>query len=258
MCLVLALCGCGERLVPGPRGEGGEVGGPGETEAGTTVADEETGPPDPDADGTQSDGSPFPDFWDGAAETGTDPGGDGDPGGAGPGATPDDEGDVTNPSADVVAAAVYLSGDLVDFRAQFAAPPFDHSATHRVDWCIDLDGFKTGAGSCGTHGEGVDVYVSAYAQLDGNVGEFGLSVEHWDGGSEQPDPCQFAAYEPETRTLRVLLLRSQIGGVGPFDTILISDFGGSGGANEWVPDAGWGSVVEVDELPPFAGAPACG
>lgn len=202
-----------------------------------------------DGDGDGDDG------WDsgGTGAPSTNPGGSSDePVGVGEGAMPDDEGDVTNPSADVIAQAVYTDGEFIDFRVQFAQPPFDHSATHDIAFCIDLDGNEGTGGSCGTHGDGVDLYLQVFAELDGDVGTYVPVLDN-----APIDPCAFTAYETETRTLRVLLWADDVGADGEFPYILTSTFGGSFGTNEWSPEEGWTSSQFVSELPPFGGEPGC-
>jgi len=150
--------------------------------------------------------------------------------------------------ADVVATAVYTDGTLVDFRVQLVAPPFAQETTYSIDWCID--GSEIGSGSCSTHADGIDTYLTLYQAPDGAVGEFGSSTPG-------VDPCLHAAFEEETNTLRVLVPVELVDDDGDFDWVLTVTFGGSGGANEWCPNEGTAPVTVVDELPPFSGTPSC-
>lgn len=173
----------------------------------------------------------------------------GTPGGVGDGATPDNPGDVDLPSADIVAAAVYTDGVLADFRVQLVEPPFDGSATHSIDWCIDGSA-GGGTYSCGTHGDGIESFLSLSVVLDGEPGQFQSSTPG-------VDVCLHGAFEAETNTLRMLIPLVLVDDDGEFDWIVTSYFGGSGGANEWTPDFGQESAIAVAVLPPFDGTPTC-
>lgn len=170
----------------------------------------------------------------------------GEPGGPGPGAMPDPSGDVSLPSADVIAAAVYTDGELVDLRVQFMELPFTDQATYNVTWCIEAGG--GGSGSCATHAYDIDAYLQLFQS--GPAGEF---------VSNNPavDPCLHGTFEDETNTLRILVPADEFPGTPDFRWILTVTFGGSFGTNEWVPEAGKLDVLWVDELPPFSGDRTC-
>jgi hypothetical protein len=242
---------CGPRVVidedeTGSTGPDVTTTGPAGTNTATVTTDDSVGvttevppgtttvPPDPSG--------PFPGS---TGPVGTDSTGDPfDP--VGPVPVPDDEGDVILPSADVIAAAVYTDGALVDFRVQFAAPPFTDQATYDVTWCIESA--PGGSGSCATHAMGVDAYLQLFQ--DGPAGEYV-------SGTDGVDACQHGFFDAGTNTLRILVPADVFPGTPDFRWILTVTYGGSGGANEWVPEVGDHPVTFIDELPPFDGAPSC-
>ncbi len=273
----LIVCGCGPQIVVGDGGETGAdtpddesgastPGNPGQpTTTWTPMPDPDSGsgdattaPPDPPdttspgttdgpVDGSTDDSTDDPtgdstdDSTDGSTTDGPD-----EPGGAGPDAMPDDANDVTLPGADVIAAAVYTDGEWVDFRAQFAAPPFGDETTYSVTWCIAYDG--GGTGSCATHASDIDEYLSL-SQV-GPSGQFVVSPP-------EVDACEHTSFEAETNTVRVLVPADDFPGTADFRWLLTVTFGGSFGVNEWVPEVGDLDVAVVAEFPPFAGEPSC-
>jgi len=257
------VLGCGPQVfLPGEEGsEGGSSGSSGDVPesrpgSGPGMPPATTGVPIPDPEpggsttwpGTPDDGesgstSTFPATTGTPTTAGT---GGGEPGGAGPGATPDDADDVDLPSADVVAAAVYTDGSLVDFRVQLAAPPFTDEATYNITWCIEAG--LGGGRSCATHAYDIDHYLQLFQA--GPAGDFVSATP-------EVDPCLHGAFESDTNTLRILVPADEFPGTPDFRWILTVTFGGSGGDNEWVPEMGNLDVVWVDELPPFAGEPTC-
>lgn len=191
----------------------------------------------PGPSGSSSSGPP--------AKTTAGSGGD-VPGGVGPGAVPDEEGDVSLPGADVVAAAVYTDGVLADFRVQFADDPFGDQTTYSVAWCLDTR--LPAVGTCPSQGPGLDTYLLLIQE--GPSGQFV-------SGNERVHPCSHTAYEADTRTLRVLVGVDEFPGTSDFAWTLNVIFGGSSGNNERVPEEGLLDVVVVDELPAFSGEPTC-
>ncbi len=164
----------------------------------------------------------------------------------GPAVVPDTHGDVTLPSADLLAAAVYTDGELVEFRLRFAAPPFTDRATYDVTWCIESG--PGGIGSCATQATGVDAYLQLF-----QAGPAGQFVSPTPG----VDPCDHTFFDPDTNSLRVLVPAAAFPGTSDFRWIVSVTFGGSFGTNEWVPEVGDLPVSEVDVLPPFVGSPSC-
>jgi len=171
--------------------------------------------------------------------------GDDEPDPVGPDPVPDDSDDVSLPSADVIAAAVYTDGTLVDFRLQFAAAPFTDQASYTVGWCIVGIG---GQGSCGTHASDVSDYLQLFQQ--GPAGEF-------ESGTPGVDECEHTSFHADSNTLRVLVPADVFPGTADFRWIASVTFGGSFGMNEWVPEEGDLAVTVVDELPAFEGEPVC-
>lgn len=249
------VCGCGPRVLVGSSdsasstddGTSSTTEQPGTTLPGTTEQPGTTLPGTTEQPGTTIDPSDT-DFTTGidattgvpttAAEEG------GTPGGAGPTPVPDEPDDVRLPQADVIAAAVYTDGTMLDFRAQLATTPYGVQATYDVTWCLAAG---TGMQSCATAADNIDHYVGLTLELDG---EF--------VGLPPIDACLHAAFEHDTNTVRVLVPADLYGGITEFDWILEVNFGGSGGNAEWVPDSGALAVQHVDELPPFDGDATCG
>jgi hypothetical protein len=240
-------------------------GAPGDAEVGTTPPDD--GPPIdvPDLgaldegpvgttgvydDGTASEGGTT---WGDGGEGGPlEPGFDtdaGEPGGVGPAAIEDPIGDVELSNADAIASAVYTDGVMIDFRAQLVDRPFPADHTYDLTWCLDLAGVD-GDWSCMTHSSTIDAFVGVDA------------IPPYDGeayGSETPGllPCEHGSYEPDTKTLRLLVPLELAGGSDDFEWTLLVNFSGSGGDAEFLPDVGAAPVQHVDAFPPFAGIPSC-
>jgi hypothetical protein len=173
----------------------------------------------------------------------------GEPGGVGPAAIDDPLGDVELSHADAIASAVYTDGVMIDFRAQLVDRPFPADLTYDLTWCLDLAGVD-GESSCMTHSSTIDTYVGA------------VSIPPYDGEAYGSDtrglhPCEHGSYEPDTKTLRLLVPIELAGGSDDFEWTLLVNFSGSGGDAEFVPDVGAAPVEHVDAFPPFAGIPSC-
>src|SRR5262245_36829004 len=75
----------------------------------------------------------------------------------------DPAGDVTLPNADMVGGTVVVGDGIVQLRVQFVDPPFPTTATHFIDWCIDLDQNPSTGFSCGLGGLiGADASVGCH------------------------------------------------------------------------------------------------
>lgn len=76
---------------------------------------------------------------------------------------------------------------------------------------------------------------------------------------QQFDPCTHVAYEADTKTLRIVLPRSVLVDDGLFNYTVQSNFGGSGGKWDSVPDpiAPFLTSVVLTELPAFEASPSC-
>lgn len=268
--LVVGALGCGPQVVLDEMGSSGDVadassggtaggtGGSVPPSPGSTAAPGTPGTTAPPSDsfttGPEPWGTTGPEPWGTTEEpvpqtTGmpTTAGDDGGvPGGAGPGAVPDPGDDVELPSADVVAAAVYTDGTMVDFRVQFADVPFTGEATSTITWCIEAG--QGGNDAC--RGQAFDIDAHLVLAQAGAAGAF-------ESATPPVDACLHGAFEPETNTLRILVPAATFPGTADFRWILTVTFGGSGGDNEWVPEEGKLDVTWVDELPPFSGDPPC-
>lgn len=171
--------------------------------------------------------------------------------GVGPNGYLDKLGDVVRPASDVIEAAVYVSPDFLDFRLRFADTPLQPDATNALAWCIDTQQNKLEGGCMDLAPNGPYLSVS-YAKFADNP------YTVWFADQEY-DPCTHVGYEPMTRTLRILIPRSALLDDGLFNYVVLSDFGGSGGLDDHVPDPPqvFLTSVLVSELPPFAGGPSC-
>jgi len=170
-------------------------------------------------------------------------------GGVGPWGHDDKLGDVTRPASDVLEAAVYVSEELVDFRLRFAATPLQPDATNDLTWCVDLEQNQPDAGCAGAPPDGVFLRVS-YSPPSSYYVLF---------AGQDFDPCAHVAYEASTKTLRIVLPRSALLDDGLFNYTVQSNFGGSFGQLDDVPDpiAPFLTSVVLTELPAFAASPSC-
>ena len=61
----------------------------------------------------------------------------------------DPQGDVALAGADLVSGLATVDRDTVHLRASLAEMPFPETATHFIEWCMDLDGDPTTGSVCG-------------------------------------------------------------------------------------------------------------
>ncbi len=169
----------------------------------------------------------------------------------------DPAGDVSLPNADIIGGSVTVAGDVIDFRVQFQADPYPYTATHLLGWCLDMDQNQATGTACGS-GEhrGADKVLG----LAGGLGA--LDTGNF-SGPPSLDICSIGSYDPNSRTIRLLIPLSYFDGDSSFRYLVTSGFGGSGGANDWVPntssfDTSQGYLTsQAGELLPFEGRPLC-
>ncbi len=174
--------------------------------------------------------------------------------------TTDPEGDVTLDNADIIGIAGTVVDGVAEFRMQFCDVPFTPAFWHFVV-CIDLDRNASTGTACGP-APGTDVAVSITYQAPGQYapGFYGYVTKL--GGSSTLDACAAATFEPETSTLRLEVPASVLGG-STFNYGVSATFGGSFGANEWVPDGLYFVdperylTVGSSPLPSFSGPSIC-
>lgn len=159
----------------------------------------------------------------------------------------DARGDVALPNADVVSGLAAVEDGIVYLRVTFADPPFPATATHTIDWCIDLDeNPATGTVCGGINGyslAGADAAVSLRSVPgDPFPQDFFLLVRQW-----PPTMLNATAnlyVDSSTNTVCVFFPLSLLSGNGTFRYTVGSIFGGSNGANDAAPDApGFGALA---------------
>jgi hypothetical protein len=170
--------------------------------------------------------------------------------------TADPAGDVSLSNADVVRTAAAIENGKVDLRVQLCGVPFPFVATHFLDWCVELDNNMSTGGACG-YGN----LIGADTGLHISRGTNGVGYAGQIGGAPL-DVCNDVTFDPLTNTLRVLFDASRIGSPISFNYVLTSTFGGSFGANEWLPQAptfgtASGRLTTLTTLPPFNGISLC-
>jgi hypothetical protein len=165
----------------------------------------------------------------------------------------DPSGDVTLANADIVAGTIVVGGGTVELRVQFAAPPFPSTATHFIDWCIDLDQNASTGDRCGA-----GQLIGADAAVDiQNVPGHPIQLTFFPpaGFGVELDPSEHLTVDAATNTVRVCFADSLLGHDAEFHYIVVSIFGGSGGANDFAPQTpGFG--VSGNAFANEMGAPA--
>ena len=156
-------------------------------------------------------------------------------------------GDVALANADLASGLATVDDGFVYLRVTFAQHPFPETATHFIDWCMDLDGNPATGTVCG----GINGYSLAGADAAVSLRsvpgqpfpqDFFLLVNQW-----PPTLLDAAAnlkVDDGTNTVCVVFPLSLLSDDGAFRYEVGSIFGGSGGANDAAPDApGFGGLA---------------
>jgi hypothetical protein len=149
--------------------------------------------------------------------------------GAAFGSYKDAPGDVPRAGADVLEAAAWVADGFIDFRVRFADHPLQADLGATLSWCFDFSHNDLGPGCSSSTGDLDGWLVLSYQPSASSA--YSLSVF----GVER-DPCQHVAYDRCRATLRILLPSSALPGTGFFAYVLLSDWEGSGGKPDVVPD----------------------
>jgi hypothetical protein len=169
----------------------------------------------------------------------------------------DPVGDVTLSNADIISGSATVSGGKVDLRVQFANVPFPSTATHDVHWFFDLDqNSATGQNYGGANAFGIEHFIQLNVSLSRGGSFSNCSDIVLFSTINGLDPQSHLWFDPSSNTLRLLFPSSLIGNDGVFNYGLASAFGGSFGANETAPDAGYVTST-TNVLAPFPGIPWC-
>lgn len=169
----------------------------------------------------------------------------------------DGVGDVTLSNADIISGSARVSGGMVDLRVQFANAPFPSTATHDVHWLFDMDqNTATGQNYGGADAFGIEHFIQLNVRLfgDGSFSNCGDIVLF--STINGLDPQSHLWFDPSSNTLRLLFPSALLGDDERFNYALHSAFGGSSGANERAPDAGYVTSTR-NALALFAGIPWC-
>jgi len=177
----------------------------------------------------------------------------------------DAAGDVTSPNADIVAGAFSVSDNEVDLRLRFRDVPFPTTHTQAITVCLDLDQNPATGSVCSQAPQrlGADAAIT----IDGGLGALqtcNLNVSLLQAWPPTIiDAAESLWFDPSTNTLRLAFSRELLPDDGVFNYIVTSNFGGSFGANEWVPSTynfsapGGFLTSQQGPLPAFAGQRAC-
>ncbi len=163
----------------------------------------------------------------------------------------DPSGDVTLPNADIIRVAASTHGGVFDLRLQLCAVPFPSTHTQHVGVCLDTD-FDAGTGhGCGA-GSGIEVaigldYFILWQTFDAYIAAGGASF----------DACSVVTFDTASNTLRLAIPTAALGAES-FRFTVDSNFGGSFGANEFVPDDVDAYLdLSPEPLPDFEGISIC-
>lgn len=129
----------------------------------------------------------------------------------------DPQGDVTEPSADLISGSITITPDnaYVDVRAQFAGKPLTPVA-RIITWCLDLDQNPTTENvSCGWGRKADSAFSLSYNSF---YDDYGFAYfDRSEGVMKGVNACQITWYDAASKTLRVKFPRSWLGDDGIFN-----------------------------------------
>lgn len=145
----------------------------------------------------------------------------------------DPAGDVTLSNADMTGGTIVVGNGTVELRVRFVNPPFPLTATHFINWCIDLDQNAATGDRCGASALlGADAYVDCRS---GPGRPLTLFVSGPGGGVEL-DAALHLSVDAATNTVRICFAESLLSSDSEFSYVVASIFGGSAGANDFAPN----------------------
>jgi hypothetical protein len=108
--------------------------------------------------------------------------------------------DVTSPQGNITYAVAQVSGEMVDLRLQFLAPPFSTANTQQITWCFDTDQNAATGNGCAFGSSGADVAFT----LSGGPNALSGNNFTFSGALADLDPCTVGSFNENTNMLRLV------------------------------------------------------